>query len=129
MHMVHQRSDGRTAVVAVIYKVGLQDHFLLKVTDAIEDITDKTGSEVKVGLVNPEDAIDLEREPYYRYLGSLTTPPCDEGVMWTVIKEVKTFSKEQLEKLRAAVEDGFENNARPIQPLNQRQLYIFNKER
>ncbi|KAL4197098.1 hypothetical protein AMTRI_Chr04g186420 [Amborella trichopoda] len=99
------RSDGRTAVVAVIYKVGLQDHFLLKVTDAIEDITDKTGSEVKVGLVNPEDAIDLEREPYYRYLGSLTTPPCDEGVMWTVIKEVKTFSKEQLEKLRAAVED------------------------
>ncbi|KAL4197086.1 hypothetical protein AMTRI_Chr04g186370 [Amborella trichopoda] len=99
------RSDGRTAVVAVIYKVGLQDHFLLKVTDAIEDITDKTGSEVKVGLVNPEDAIDLEREPYYRYLGSLTTPPCDEGVMWTVIKEVKTISKAQLGMLRAAVEE------------------------
>ncbi|KAL4197072.1 hypothetical protein AMTRI_Chr04g186300 [Amborella trichopoda] len=128
MHMVHRSADGRIAVVAVIYKVGLQDHFLLKVMDEIDDINDEKGSEEKVGLVNPDHAIDLERESYYRYFGSLTTPSCDEGVTWTVIKEVKTVSKAQLGMLRAAVEEEFEKNARPIQPLNQRQVYLFKNE-
>ncbi|XP_020523871.1 alpha carbonic anhydrase 5 [Amborella trichopoda] len=128
MHMVHRSADGRIAVVAMIYKVGLQDHFLLKVMDEIDDINDEKGSEEKVGLVNPDHAIDLERESYYRYFGSLTTPSCDEGVTWTVIKEVKTVSKAQLGMLRAAVEEEFEKNARPIQPLNQRQVYLFKNE-
>jgi carbonic anhydrase len=52
---------------------------------------------------------------YYRFNGSLTTPPCSEGVHWFVIKQPATASKAQIEQFSNAV--GFANN-RPIQPAN-----------
>jgi carbonic anhydrase len=53
---------------------------------------------------------------YYQFMGSLTTPPCTEGVLWLVLKEPMTLSREQL-KLFTQL---FPNNARPVQPGNSR---------
>ena len=54
---------------------------------------------------------------YYRFSGSLTTPPCSEGVNWLVLKHPVTASEKQIEQLHAAMGH---DNARPVQPLNAR---------
>ncbi len=53
---------------------------------------------------------------YHRYMGSLTTPPCSEGVNWFVLDEAVTVGKAQLEKFASAVGA----KARPLQPVNNR---------
>ena len=61
---------------------------------------------------------------FFRYLGSLTTPPCTESVMWTVLEESVYYSKEQIEKFEELPffnKIGGKNN-RPVQPLHARQV-------
>ena len=53
---------------------------------------------------------------YYGFNGSLTTPPCSEGVAWHVVKEPIALSKAQIVSFRAI----FKKNARPVQPINGR---------
>ena len=55
--------------------------------DEIMAIANMKPPEEALGLVNPEQ-INLGSTKYYRYTGSLTTPPCTEGVRWNVIEEV-----------------------------------------
>lgn len=55
---------------------------------------------------------------YFEFMGSLTTPPCSEGVTWIVLKENIGASKEQIEKMYKVIH----NNARNIQPINHRQI-------
>ena len=61
---------------------------------------------------------EVEKD-YYNFEGSLTTPPCTEGVNWIVFKNQETVSKEQVEKFTQTL--GFENS-RPIQDTNGRQI-------
>ncbi|XP_059442097.1 alpha carbonic anhydrase 4-like [Corylus avellana] len=70
--------------------------------------------ERELGIINP-GVIKFGSRKYYRYIGSLTVPPCTEGVIWTIVKKVRTVSREQVHALREAVHDGFEENARPTQ--------------
>ncbi|MET0122341.1 MAG: carbonic anhydrase family protein, partial [Candidatus Thiodiazotropha sp. 6PLUC9] len=67
----------------------------------------------------PVDAARLmsTNRDYYRFNGSLTTPPCTEGVEWYVMKSIQSVSKQQLDKF---VEIMAHDNNRPIQPLNAR---------
>jgi carbonic anhydrase len=67
---------------------------------------------------NALEMLPAERD-YYQFTGSLTTPPCSEGVLWLVIKKPATASKAQLEAFSTTM--GFANN-RPVQPLNARQV-------
>ena len=53
---------------------------------------------------------------YYQFIGSLTTPPCTEGVLWMVLKQPTQISKDQLKLFQQL----FPNNARPVQPVNGR---------
>ena len=56
----------------------------------------------------------------YHYRGSLTTPPCSEGVSWYIRRTPTRFSKEQIAALTAV----YDHNNRPVQPLNDRVLYL-----
>ncbi|XP_020592483.1 alpha carbonic anhydrase 7-like [Phalaenopsis equestris] len=125
LHMVHESADKKLAVVGILYKLGRPDLFLAQLGNYIKKLTDvDEAAEEKVGLVDPWN-VKWGSRKYYRYMGSLTTPPCTEGVLWTIINKVRTVSKEQVKLLREAVHDEFEDNARPTQPTNGRDVFMY----
>ncbi|XP_039126923.1 alpha carbonic anhydrase 7-like [Dioscorea cayenensis subsp. rotundata] len=125
LHMVHESKDKKIAVVGTLYRIGQPDSFLTKMEDYLEELAGEKGEEVKIGKVNPREVNKGSRK-YYRYMGSLTTPPCTEGVVWTIVDKTRTVSKHQLNLLREAVHDETETNARPTQPDNDRAIYFYN---
>ncbi|KAF2307461.1 hypothetical protein GH714_028883 [Hevea brasiliensis] len=80
-----------------------------------------------MGMVDPRE-IKMGDKRYYRYLGSLTVPPCTERVIWTINKKIRTVSEDQVKALREAVHDYAERNARPVQPLNKREIKLYEAE-
>jgi carbonic anhydrase len=115
-HLVHADKDGNLAVVAVMFHEGAANALLSRVW---EKMPTKAGekSALPAGL-NVAQLLPGERG-YYRFNGSLTTPPCSEGVRWFVMKKPATASKAQIEQFSKAV--GFANN-RPIQATNARSV-------
>ena len=77
-----------------------------------------------------QDFIDgVDQDAFWSYKGSLTTPPCTEGVYWTVFEEVQPISDEQLEGFTRHFADNYDfangkGNNREIMPLNDRTLYF-----
>ncbi|URE05289.1 bifunctional monodehydroascorbate reductase and carbonic [Musa troglodytarum] len=124
MHMVHESTDNKIAVVGILYTIGRHDPFLAKLERYIEKIADKNEAEEAVGMVDPRH-IKRGSRKYYRYMGSLTTPPCTEGVVWTIVKKVRTVTREQVALLREAVHDDSEMNARPTQKINDRMIGLY----
>ncbi|CAL9043880.1 alpha carbonic anhydrase 7-like [Musa acuminata AAA Group] len=124
MHMVHESTDNKTAVVGILYTIGRHDPFLAKLERYIEKIADKHEAEEAVGMVDPRH-IKRGSRKYYRYMGSLTTPPCTEGVVWTIVKKVRTVTRKQVALLREAVHDDSEMNARPTQKINDRMIGLY----
>ncbi|KAL2465980.1 Alpha carbonic anhydrase 4 [Abeliophyllum distichum] len=122
LHMVHNSPRGEIAVIAILYKFGHPDTFISKFLHLVKTV-DHRG--LDLGVVNPWE-IKFGSRKYYRYLGSLTVPPCTQGVIWTVLKKVRTVSREQARALRDAVHDGFEDNARPVQQWDGRTVYMYN---
>uniref|UniRef100_A0A8R7VDW4 Alpha-carbonic anhydrase domain-containing protein n=1 Tax=Triticum urartu TaxID=4572 RepID=A0A8R7VDW4_TRIUA len=90
----------------------------------LKRMADTREKEEMVSRVDPWEARG-DGDAYYRYMGSLTTPGCDEGVIWTIIKRVATVSSHQLKLLTNDVDDGFEMNARPLQKVNGRDISFF----
>ncbi|XP_010527573.1 PREDICTED: alpha carbonic anhydrase 1, chloroplastic-like [Tarenaya hassleriana] len=131
LHMVHQAQDGDFAVVATLFKLGHEDPFLAKIKEKLERlIEDKRGgnttAQVEVGEVETKH-IEHKTGNYFRYVGSLTTPPCSETVSWTILSQVRSISKEQVELLEAPLDIEYKNNSRPIQSLNGRKVEMFHK--
>ncbi|ONK67213.1 uncharacterized protein A4U43_C06F17670 [Asparagus officinalis] len=124
MHMVHESDDKKAAVVSSLYTIGRQDPFLARVEDYIAKVGEATGKEEKVGIMDPRET-KRGSGKYYRYVGSLTVPPCTEGVVWTIEEKVRTVARKQVELLREAVHDDFKMNARPVQMLNDRIVSMF----
>lgn len=112
-HFVHATDKGELAVVAVMFDVGPRSNSEL--TTLLASIPDDGQKVALKEALNPVDLLPRDRE-YYRFNGSLTTPPCSEGVRWFAMQEPQTNSKAQTEKLQAVMG----NNARPLQPLNAR---------
>ncbi|XWS59075.1 hypothetical protein CRYUN_Cryun08bG0091100 [Craigia yunnanensis] len=100
VHMVHRSAQNRTAVVAILYRYGLPDPFLYRLFGSI--ITLRL-EERQLGPVNQESIIRFPGRRYYRYMGSLTTPPCSQGVVWTVFQQTKMASWPQVAALRNAL--------------------------
>lgn len=112
-HLVHKSDDGQLAVVAVLLEKG-SEHPLIQTlwnNMPLERDMDVTPAEpIDVGQLLPEN------RSYWTYMGSLTTPPCTEGVLWMVLKQPLQVSAEQI----AIFSRLYRNNARPVQAANGR---------
>jgi carbonic anhydrase len=114
-HLVHLNKKNEIAVVAIMFELGEDDELLAALWN---DIPLKVGTHHKLhikALKNMEFENELTR--YYRFNGSLTTPPCTEGVHWVVMKATRHISKAQLSTFQKALTHP---NNRPVQPLNAR---------
>ena len=114
VHLVHQSNDGRLAVVAVLMEAGLPNAFIGSLWPHLPL---ESGREISL----PEVMVDLnnllpDSRNYYAFMGSLTTPPCTEGVLWLVMKSPVSVAAEQVGIFGKL----YSMNARPVQPANGR---------
>jgi carbonic anhydrase len=113
-HLVHRNDQGQLAVVAVLLDPGAANPFIDKVWTYMPlEVNDRVRTPpawIDLAALLPQD------QRYYQFMGSLTTPPCSEGVLWMVLKQPVSASADQL-KLFSQL---FPNNARPVQALNGR---------
>ncbi|KAL1201481.1 Alpha carbonic anhydrase 3 [Cardamine amara subsp. amara] len=123
LHMVHKNEEGHLAVIGILFREGAPNAFISRIMDKINQIADIQDGEVSIGKIDPRD-FGWDLKTFYEYRGSLTTPPCTEDVMWTIINKVGTVSRQQIDALTDARRGGYEKNARPAQPLNGRLVYL-----
>ena len=115
-HFVHQDSHGGLAVIGVMIEEGAANAAL---ADAWAHLpAHETAAQMVADVSVNASAVLPADGRYYHYKGSLTTPPCSEGVRWFVLSEPISMSAAQIKKF----EDTAAPNARPVQPLNARLL-------
>lgn len=116
VHFVNQAKDGSLAVFGVMFRGGGPTNKAWKpVLDVITKATADPGATSTTADLN---ALLPKDRRSFRYEGSLTTPPCSEGVAWTVFTKPVVLSSAQLNNLLEA----YQGNARPVQPLNGRSV-------
>ncbi|HEB58444.1 MAG TPA: carbonic anhydrase family protein [Gammaproteobacteria bacterium] len=117
-HFVHQADDGQLGVVAVLFKKGKANPIIGKLWKKMPKNhggnADLAGMSLSVADLLPGN------RAYYNYSGSLTTPPCSEGVNWMVLKSPVNVSAAQVK----AFTDIFPKSVRPTQPLHGREIHM-----
>jgi carbonic anhydrase len=114
VHLVHADRDGNLAVVAVMVAEGKANKLL---AEAWANIPKTEGEKTTLPAeLSPVDILPTHHN-YYRFSGSLTTPPCSEGVRWLVMKNSITASKAQIDQFKQVMHHP---NNRPIQPIKAR---------
>ncbi len=122
IHLMYQASDGKVAGVAVLLQSGEANPTIQQIWDHMPKteskvLADFSHEEHEVAGVNINPANLLPRDTaYYMYMGSVTAPPCTEGVTWFVLKTPVDVSAQQI----SAFAKLYPHDARPIQPLNGR---------
>jgi carbonic anhydrase len=111
VHFVHQNEAGELAVVGVMIQEGSENAAWSNLVDAVDGGAESFSTGDLASLL-PSD------RSYFTYPGSLTTPPCSEGVRWIVLEEPVSMSAEQLALFREA----HGQTDRPTQPLEGRQV-------
>jgi carbonic anhydrase len=120
IHMVHRDGQGGYAVVAVPLRVGERENRILdRILDYLPTRTGERVRQRQVGI-NPLFLLPVDRS-YYRYTGSLVTPPCTEPVLWFVFREPLEVSAGQIQRIAQATG----SNARPMQALNGRPVFAL----
>lgn len=114
LHLVHMDDKGKLAVVGIFITIGKESNNTI---DSIIAATDKSNKEKYD--VEDGDLMSLipEDKSYFHYQGSLTTPPCSDGVEWYVLKNPLAISQEEMKGLRKLIP---EDNSRPIQDAKNR---------
>ncbi len=116
-HLVHKAADGQLGVIGVLMKKGTRNPLIEKIW---KHMPTHEGEYSKAAIkINAEDLLPANRA-YYHYSGSLTTPPCSEGVNWIVLKNMVDVSAAQV----GAFTDIFHKSTRPVQPLNGRRIEV-----
>ncbi len=114
VHLVHKDAAGKLAVIGVLYDAGADSH-------ALEPLYQKwpTKKEVEAKLKKPFDPLALLpiTRTVYRYSGSLTTPPCSEGVVWNVMRRSMSETKQHIDAIASHYK-----NARSVQTLGDRKV-------
>lgn len=116
-HLVHKNGDGSLAVVAVLLKTGPSN----KLVETLwKNLPHEKEHETAVeGVqINAADLLPAKTAAYYTFTGSLTTPPCSEGVTWFVLKTPTSVSNTEVSRFAKL----YPMNARPPQPLNGREI-------
>ncbi len=114
MHLVHANAQGELAVVAVMYQKGQLNQSLAQIWSNLP----KQAGQSLVFTGKLEAASFLPKKlDYYRFNGSLTTPPCTEGVRWIVLKDIQSASEAQFDVFNKLLSHP---NNRPVQPVNAR---------
>jgi carbonic anhydrase len=117
VHLVHRNAAGKLAVVGVMMNKDKENPLISKVWQAIPP-SGKTNKIEKTTI----DAANLlpTNQSYYSYAGSLTTPPCSEGVKWHVLKAPIFLSEQQIQTF----ERFYRVDARPIQSIGDRKIEL-----
>lgn len=117
IHFVHQGDDGKLVVIGVFVQGGNANPVLQQI---INNLPKDSGQEHEIANtnINPIDLLPMKKN-YYSFMGSLTTPPCIEGVQWILMDDAITASPAQILQIRKAAGGA---NARPVQPLNHRTI-------
>ncbi len=119
LHLVHKDEQGRLAVVALLFEKGPAHPVLQRVWNNLPlERNEEAAARTPLELT---DLLPADRR-YYTYMGSLTTPPCSEGVQWIVMRQPVTVTPEQLE-IFARI---YPMNARPVQQLAGRRIIQSN---
>lgn len=113
-HLVHADASGNLAVVGVMFEHGTLNSGLEKLWAQMP--TSKNTAVALKAAFSPTEILPATRE-YFRFSGSLTTPPCSEGVRWLVLKSPVTASPDQVSQFEKLM--GQPTN-RPVQPLHAR---------
>jgi carbonic anhydrase len=113
VHYVHRNAKGQLAVIAALHKEGEDDS---KLAPYIDVIPSEVGASVPLVVSLSEFSIVTWDKDYYRYNGSLTTPPCSEGVRWYVLKVQRPISRERRDIFNRLIGD----DARGPQQINAR---------
>lgn len=112
VHFVHQAQDGSLGVLGVFFKQGAENPTLAQIWGAAPSVIGQIAGET---MIDPANLLPQDKG-FYRYEGSLTTPPCSEVVSWVVYKQPIELSKPQIEAFSSV----FVNSFRPTQPLHRR---------
>lgn len=115
VHLVHRDAEGRLAVLALVLEQGEAQPAVQAVWNNLP--LEKHELQPAVGALDPADLLPRERG-YYTYMGSLTTPPCSEGVLWLVMQTPVPASAAQIEIFSRL----YPMNARPVQAASGRMI-------
>lgn len=121
LHFVHINKDGRIAVLAVTINIGKENAMFQTILDNMPYESGKenstSGVKFKLAKLLPS-GMNAANLKYLTLAGSLTTPPCSEGVQWYILTKSITISAAQLEQMKTF----YSNNARSAQDLNERSI-------
>lgn len=116
-HFVNADEQGNLAVVAVMFNMGSENASLSQLTQSLP----QKGETSSLAYPFAVNTLLPEVTHYYRFNGSLTTPPCSEGVRWFVMKQPQALSEQQ----QAVLAGMMGKNNRPVQPRNAR-IFVSN---
>jgi carbonic anhydrase len=117
LHLVHRNGDGQLAVVGVMLNQGNPNPLIAEIWKQIPAVGDT--NLVSDRMINAANLLPSKKS-YFTYTGSLTTPPCSEGVSWNLFLEPITASQEQIETFAKI----YQVDARPLQPMNGRTVQL-----
>ncbi len=117
MHIIHHKEDGSLGVLGIIMHEG-------KHNDEMQKIVSHLPHKLQEGLEYKKVKIDAKKllpasKRYYSFTGSLTIPPCAEGVKWHLLHDPVEISKEQIDAI-----SNFYTNSRPLQDVNGRSIQL-----
>ncbi len=113
-HLVHKSKAGKLAVVAVLLQAGKEHKLIRTLWNNLPLEQNKPVARADM-MIDPTQLLPATRN-YFTYNGSLTTPPCSEGVLWLLLKTPTQLSTEQVADFGKI----YRNNARPTQARNGR---------
>jgi carbonic anhydrase len=114
MQLLHSSADGERLHISVFFEEGALHKSLDKLWAHLPEDVGRAGDSIALNF----ETLLPSRRVYFHYQGSLTTPPCTEGIKWFVLSQSVDASSKQIDQLSNLVL----RNSRPIQPLNGRKV-------